>query len=263
MTLRTELLECAFTRCRTWWNYDGMTSPFGRLYYVVEGEARVRQKGCDYELRPNTLTAVPAHTTADLHCDDYMDLYWLHYNAGFRSGADFFEYLPCPLQIDPCPRREITAAFIRYIGLSVENTPGALLERDGLLRTLLARFYQRADPRDIARAQRKQERFGPILAFIDDHLDEALDNRRLAACIGLHPTYFANLFSRDIGVSPHRYVLRRRVERARELLWHGDDKLDTIAQSVGFSDGFHLSKVFTKLTELSPRAFRAQRRDVL
>ena len=78
----------------------------------------------------------------------------------------------------------------------------------------------------------------------------------LAQQCGLSAGYFARAFRRSAGVSPHQWLMRRRVEQARELLLHGRMELAEIAASCGFVDQSHLSRVFTKLEGESPKRWR-------
>jgi len=70
------------------------------------------------------------------------------------------------------------------------------------------------------------------------------------------PYHFARLFRRTVGVPPHQYVLRRRVERAKELLLTGRLGLSEVALAAGFSDQSHLTRVFRRAVGLTPARFR-------
>jgi AraC-like DNA-binding protein len=78
----------------------------------------------------------------------------------------------------------------------------------------------------------------------------------LADLVGLAPTYLAGVFARDVGLSPHRYLTQRRVERAQQLLQGSDLSVTAIALEVGFSSGQHLARVFRQLTGVRPLDYR-------
>lgn len=99
-----------------------------------------------------------------------------------------------------------------------------------------------------------------VLNHIEARLDHSLAVADLAAVAHLSPFHFARLFRRSTGCSPHEYVLRRRVERARELLAYGDLSLADVAQRAGFADQSHLAKHTRRLLGTTPGALRRARR---
>ncbi|MEM1309361.1 MAG: helix-turn-helix transcriptional regulator, partial [Cyanobacteria bacterium P01_H01_bin.153] len=58
------------------------------------------------------------------------------------------------------------------------------------------------------------------------------------------------------GVSPYRYLLQQRVERAKQLLEQRSLPISTIALDCGFANQTHLTKVFRQLTGITPKAYR-------
>jgi AraC family transcriptional regulator len=89
--------------------------------------------------------------------------------------------------------------------------------------------------------------------YIQAHLDQNLSLAEIAAAINISPTYFANLFKRATGNSPHQYVIQQRVERAKELLKTTDLAIASIAFQVGFSSQSHLTQHFKRLTGSTPK----------
>jgi AraC family transcriptional regulator len=92
--------------------------------------------------------------------------------------------------------------------------------------------------------------------YIHTHLDRDLSLAEIAGVINISPTYFANLFKRATGISPHQYVIKQRVERAKELLLKTDLVIADIALRVGFSSQSHLNHQFKRLTGITPKQVR-------
>src|SRR6202007_3322713 len=80
--------------------------------------------------------------------------------------------------------------------------------------------------------------------LIEERLGEDLALPTLAGVAGLSRAQFVRLFRNATGTSPHRYVMRRRVERARELLRRTELPLAAIAADLGFSSQSHLNRLF-------------------
>jgi AraC family transcriptional regulator len=92
--------------------------------------------------------------------------------------------------------------------------------------------------------------------YIDDNLRGELTLAAIAEAVALSPGHFAHAFRQATGVAPHRYVLERRVERAKTLLRSSDMPITEIADRVGCSSHSHFSVLFHRITGLTPRQFR-------
>ncbi|BAZ08885.1 putative transcriptional regulator [Calothrix sp. NIES-4071] len=94
------------------------------------------------------------------------------------------------------------------------------------------------------------------IEYIHAHLDQDLSLFQIAQVINISPTYFASLFKRATGTSPHQYVIQQRVERAKLMLSKTDIAIADIALQVGFSSQSHLTQQFKRLTGMTPKQVR-------
>lgn len=92
------------------------------------------------------------------------------------------------------------------------------------------------------------------------HIDGDISLEQLASACGLSRSHFARAFKASTGMPPHRWLVARRVERARELLLNSTLSLEQIAVRCGFSDQSHFTRVFVKLVGVAPGAWRRLRR---
>ena len=100
-------------------------------------------------------------------------------------------------------------------------------------------------------------RLNRALEYIEANLDRDLHLDELAQACGFSSFHFAKLFKQSTGASPHRYVLERRLERAKALLRMPELSLSQISLDAGFADQSHLTNVFRKFLGVSPAKFRA------
>src|SRR2546426_4648811 len=99
-----------------------------------------------------------------------------------------------------------------------------------------------------------------VLEYMDAHFDEPLTLESLARVAGLSVHHFARAFRQSTGEPPHQFLLRRRIERATEMLKQPELSLSEIALAVGFSDHSHFARHFRRLVGMTPGAARwAQR----
>jgi AraC family transcriptional regulator len=95
-----------------------------------------------------------------------------------------------------------------------------------------------------------------VTDFINDKLDHDLSLAEMATVAGLSRFHFARAFRRSTGITPLQYLMRRRVERAKELLQNRDLPLAQIGLLAGFKNQSHFTTLFRKFTSLTPKAWR-------
>jgi AraC family transcriptional regulator len=98
-----------------------------------------------------------------------------------------------------------------------------------------------------------------VTTYIEAHLVETIRNRELAAMVRLSSFHFCRAFRESFADSPHRYIVRRRVERAQELMLTTSVPLAQIAVSCGMADQAYLSKLFRRIVGETPRSWRRAR----
>jgi AraC family transcriptional regulator len=101
------------------------------------------------------------------------------------------------------------------------------------------------------------QRLQRVRDYVEAHLDDDLSLTVLANVACLSPYHFSRSFKQATGVGPQRYVIQRRLERAKGLLRRTSQPLAQIAQEVGFADQSHLSQIFRREVGMTPGRFRA------
>jgi transcriptional regulator of acetoin/glycerol metabolism/AraC-like DNA-binding protein len=92
--------------------------------------------------------------------------------------------------------------------------------------------------------------------YVEAHLGESIDLAALAGTAGLSLYHFARTFKQSAGVTPHHYLVSRRVKRAQEMLVRTELALSEIALATGFSDQSHFARHFRQMTGMTPGQFR-------
>jgi AraC family transcriptional regulator len=103
-----------------------------------------------------------------------------------------------------------------------------------------------------------RERLQRVRDYIETHLDDRLTLTVLAEVACLSPYHFSRSFKQAVGIGPQRYVMRRRLERAKTLMRRTRQPLAAIAQETGFADQSHLTSIFRRETGLTPARYRAE-----
>lgn len=96
--------------------------------------------------------------------------------------------------------------------------------------------------------------------YVDRHLDRTISLAELARLTGLSVFHFARSFKQSQGITPHRYVMQRRIQHAQRMLATTDLPLCEIACAAGFADQSHLARHFRQQIGVPPGYFRRSMR---
>jgi AraC family transcriptional regulator len=97
---------------------------------------------------------------------------------------------------------------------------------------------------------------------LDQNLEEDLALDQIAAECGLSISHFTRAFSVSTGVPPHRWLMHRRIDRAKGLILSADVSLAQIAATCGFADQSHFTRTFASLVGLPPARWRIAQEQV-
>ena len=95
-----------------------------------------------------------------------------------------------------------------------------------------------------------------VLDFIDANYDRDLSLSELASAAGMSTFHFSREFKRTTGKTPHQYVMKFRVDRAKMLLAQSELPLIEVGLRSGFSHQSHFTRLFRRLTGTTPQAYR-------
>ena len=146
-------------------------------------------------------------------------------------------------------------------GLELEGTVGQMHVESLTIQvaTHLLRHYcttQQSRQKHIPKlSQRKLQR---ALEYIDSNLREDISLADVAEMLSISRGHFAHAFRQTTGLPPHRFVLARRIERAKSLLRETDLPITEIAHRIGCASHSHFSVLFHRATGQTPRDYRNQ-----
>jgi AraC family transcriptional regulator len=106
--------------------------------------------------------------------------------------------------------------------------------------------------------QLSRDRLKRVRDYIEAHLASPLSLDELASIACLSPYHFARCFRRSMGVGPYRYVVKRRIDRARHLVLHSNMPLTDIAEAVGFDSQSSFTTRFSQEVGISPGHLRRE-----
>jgi AraC family transcriptional regulator len=223
----------------------------------LDGHKRVAR------LEVDTFTMIPANVTHRCIWNItaaatvlVLDPQYLAHVVHESVHPDRVELLPRFFQFDPVIQ-QIGGLLARELDTDLPNSQ---IYVDGLTTALsahLLRQYCTVEQRikDYKNGL-SQYRLQQAIDYIQAHLAEDLSLDDIAAQVGMSRYYFCHLFKRSTGMSPYQYVIKCRIDRAKELLlFRQDCSIADVAFQVGFASQSQFTKHFKKWVGTTPKKF--------
>jgi len=121
--------------------------------------------------------------------------------------------------------------------------------------THLVRHYSTLGPRRMLSPKSfglSHQQLDIVTSYIKIHYHDSISLEDLGGLVGLSKYYFARMFKRSTGFSPHEYLIRERIEQAKRLLSLGEMNVTEVAQFTGFADVSKFSNLFKNRVGVSP-----------
>jgi AraC family transcriptional regulator, arabinose operon regulatory protein len=223
------------------------------LCAVGAGEGRLRlSDGCEGVLRNGDAWWLGPEQAANY--GPLPGTRWTHTALVFGGplAATLAERLRTQGAISSGAGPAVEEAFRRLLPLVGRDGPVAATARIAGLMPALVRFAAHGDAPDDAR-------IAEAVVRLSRHPAGVLDTVALARRVGLGASQLRRLFVARYGLSPGAWLMRLRLERARDLLTTTDLPVGAVAQACGYADPFWFSRAFRREVGISPQAWRGKR----
>ncbi len=155
--------------------------------------------------------------------------------------------------------------LIQHIGLALlaeanSETPAGKLYADSLIQALtlhlLKNYSSSNNTFQNSNGGLSGYKLRRVREFISENLEQDMSLAEISAVADLSQFHFARAFRKSTGLTPQQYLMRQRIERAKELLAKDDLPIVEISLRTGFKNQSHFTTLFRKYTKFTPKLWR-------
>lgn len=275
------MLNVGYAQHNADWNWQNVSSPFARIYYVTEGTAQIiidsnSVSPTVINLSPGHLYLVPAYCVHSYRCKGKFSHYYLHVYEGFKKETDIFEFFDFPYEVTAesgdlelftriCtehpdmylpasdPRSyDNTTFFIDYVRRYNDMPLYEKMKIRGSVLILFSHFLQYATEK----LWTQDERMIKVLKYIHSNIYDEINLDILSDKACVTKPYLIRLFKKNFSISPLQYINMKKIEKAQLILITEDIPIKEVAYKLGFNDHSYFIRLFKKLTGNTPLEYR-------
>lgn len=224
------------------WECNEVLHPTWFLFWNPSAGARIIGGNQEFEITPEYAFLIPGYTVIS----GFSQKPFSHLYTHFSVGAPFDTVKNQIFRLPPEPAKHF-----------FENHLSAPPFQQQLYWRILILEYLALLPKEaFGSTPQTDQRIRKVLEWAEKHNFVNIDNEQLAKTAGMSVNNFYRCFRRELQISPKRYFLSMRLNRARNMLASGKKDIAEVARSCGFADRYQFSKAYKQFFGISPGAFR-------
>lgn len=253
LLLHYYIAMCGHYYCETGYRVRGQQVDRILIMYVEQGELSVDYQGKHYIAPSGSVILLDRNEPHHYYVERYCEFYWM--NIGGCNSSQLCSYLTqnCGPVFAVAGNDRIGAIMRAVLSQFKCNKTPVASELSFQIHEILCRLMPDA-------AEPKTENHNAIeraVSFIRANLtSRQLNLAAISQSVGLSTSYLIRLFQRELGCTPHEYVIQLRMEHAKYLLKTTSMTVKKIAEDSGYGSSSSFVSAFTEKVGISPQQYR-------
>ena len=220
------------------------------IMFIRSGSLNVRLEGREGKAEKNQVVLLDCRAPHAYWCTEETEFLWFHFNGCNTAGYTKFLWDKFGSTIitpeEPERIEKYLEQMFRYLQAESTNEHLISLQISKILAWL-------ASAEETAFGSKL---FDPVIRHIKEHFDEEIMLDDLMEICGLSKSYFIREFKKQVGSTPHEYLLAYRLRQAKQMLQTSRQSIEEIAEACGFNSTSHFARAFKKENRMTPTDFR-------
>lgn len=257
------------------WNYTNITSPFFRIYLILDGQATLTIKGKHHILSKGKMYLIPPYVLHDDSCDGHFSLCYIHIYENNENRISVFDEYVFPIEVDASAFEETVFSKLLNINPHFELQQydpksyssdtimfhnisrryhlesHVLMQTKGLINYLLAIFLKDAIKSNI----NNDNRVYKAAQYIGKHLNSKLTLNEIANHCNISADHLIRLFKRDLKTTPISFINKKKMEQAQLMMILNKCYVKDIAYSLSYDNISYFNRVFKDFVGMTPTEY--------
>jgi AraC-like DNA-binding protein len=229
------------------WVYENLSAPFWRLYCHSYEGTWMQLKGESISTSPEEFTLIAPYTPLKACGRARPHHFYIHFVAGYPFtviASNVFTFKPLKKNL----------GLMKQMVKKIKNRSRPSVADSLMCVHLCSDALSRIPRSDQGAASDKRVLL--VDSFMSEHINRTVSNDELASLVHMVPNAFIRFFKQITGLTPQKYFIHKKIERACFILQYHESSIEGIADMLGFSDRYHFSKAFKKLVGTGPAGYR-------
>ena len=277
-SIKLNILCCRFWKLELWDCHD-MAFPFWRIYWNKNTGGVLKKSQTTYNMESDTIYVIPPFTSFSTkyvknhfyeqginvygrsmkeHDDEEITSKssLLHLFIHFNLGVPFDNVFPDIFKIKITPN---LLEKLNYLTnrLKIENTvfyATYTLKLQSIINDILSNIGP-----ELFEILNLDYRILNVIRHLENHIEENPSNSELANIANMATNSFSRLFTKQMNMTLHAYVMKRKIAQSCDLFLHSIKSVEEVAYTIGFSDRYHFSRVFKSVTGATPAVYKSRK----
>ena len=238
------------------WSCDDNSTPYSKLYYVIDGKGYLLYGGRRIEMKPGNVYFIPYDLKHGLLCEDRLEKMYFHFTLTDSVGVDLLDGTE-GIYSSAIDMQDIMLIKKLYFA---DDLPSWLMLKAMIYKSAW-QFIEKTglDGGDYAKYSEKTR---AAMRYIKSNLSMELSVDKIASHLSMSTSALAKRFVAETDISVGKFIDRQVLIKASQLLISSDTPIGTISDSLGFCDQFYFARKFKNYYHITPTVYRKQHRKI-
>jgi AraC family transcriptional regulator of arabinose operon len=227
------------------------------LIYCTAGTGDVSIKGSSYSLKADSYLILPPNITHKYRSSttEPWSIYWMHFNGGMATEINDRSLVDSEATVHrvkyDVDRIHVFDELLAVAKHSYNKREMEIINFHALHFVTSLVYHRETDPDTCS-----LDTISNSIAFMKDNITLKCSLKELAKQQNISVTHYSKMFKKKTGTSPLSYFNGLKVQRSCQEMYFTDKSIKTICAELGFDDQYYFSRLFSKVTGVSPSKYK-------